>query len=99
MSVRFRSSSSAGPDRGPSSVQEPTPKPGAIHLPGLRPVKPADLLPQRIAGKFVLPPKKGRLQSIAAQKKSIELRGAAKRKLLRDSLGISLTSQLKPGKR
>ena len=83
----------------PSKPKPPTPKPGAIHLPGLRPVKPADLLPQRIAGKFVLPPKKGRLQSIAAQKKSIELRGAAKRKLLRDSLGISLTSQLKPGKR
>ncbi len=50
----------------PSSVRrrerqkpKPTPsKPGAIRLPGLRPVKPADLVPQKIAGKFVLLPKK-----------------------------------------
>jgi hypothetical protein len=78
------------------SKPKPTPtKPGAIRLPGLKPIKPADLVPQKIASKFVLPPKKDRLKSIAALKKDVEQRGAAKRKVLRDGLA----PQLKPGKR
>ena len=84
----------------PPSRPKPTvPKPGSVRLPGMRPVKPADLVPQKIAGKFVLPPKKARLQAIAAQKKAIERRGAEKRKALRDGLGVTLAPHLKPGKR
>jgi hypothetical protein len=83
----------------PARPRPPAPKPGSVRLPGIRPVKPADLIPQRIAAKFVLPPRKSRLQSIAAQKKAIELRGAQKRKMLRDGLGVVLAPQLKPGKR
>ena len=84
----------------PPSRPKPTvPKPGSVRLPGMRPIKPADLVPQKIADKFVLPPKKDRLQSIAAQKKAIEQRGLAKRKALRDGLGVTLTPHLKPGKR
>ncbi len=84
----------------PPSRPKPTvPKPGSVRLPGVRPVKPADLVPQKIAGKFVLPPKKDRLQAIAAQKKAIEQRGVAKRKALRDGLGVTLAPHLKPGKR
>ena len=84
----------------PPSRPKPTvPKPGSVRLPGVRPVKSADLVPQKIADKFVLPPKKDRLQSIAAQKKAIEQRGLAKRKALRDGLGVTLAQQLKPGKR
>ena len=75
------------------------PKPGAIRLPGLKPGKKTDLVPQKIAGKFTLRPKKDRLQSIAALKKALEQRGAAKRKTLRDGLGVALAPQLKPGKR
>ena len=44
-------------------------------------------------------PKKDRLQSVAALKKTVEQRGVAKRKTLRDGLGVTLASQLKPGKR
>ena len=84
----------------PPSRPKPTaPKPGSVRLPGMRPVKPADLVPQKIAGKFVLPPRKARLQAIAAQKKAIERRGAEKRKALRDGLGVTLAPHLKPGKR
>ena len=69
-----------------------------VATPPSRP-KPTDLVPQKIADKFVLPPKKDRLQSIAAQKKAIEQRGLAKRKALRDGLGVTLAPHLKPGKR
>jgi hypothetical protein len=75
------------------------PKPGAIRLPGLRPVKPADLVPEKVAGKFVLPPKKDRLKSITALKEDLAQRGVTKRKTLRDALGVALAPQLKPGKR
>lgn len=84
----------------PPSRPKPTvPKPGSVRLPGMRPIKPADLVPQKIVGKFLLPPKKARLQAIAAQKKAIELRAAGKRKALRDGLGVTLAPNLKPGKR
>lgn len=83
----------------PSRAKPTVPKPGSVRLPGMRPVKPADLVPQKIAGKFVLPPKKARLQAVAAQKKAIERRGAEKRKALRDGLGVTLAPHLKPGKR
>lgn len=82
-----------------TAASKPKPAPGAIRLPGLRPAKPVDLVPQKIAGKFTLRPKKDRLQSIAALKKAVEQRGAAKRKALRDGLGVTLAPQLKPGKR
>jgi hypothetical protein len=83
----------------PARPKPPATKPGSIRLPGLKPVKPVDLVPRKIAGKFTLRPKKDRLQSVAALKKTVEQRGVAKRKTLRDGLGVTLASQLKPGKR
>ncbi len=83
----------------PARPKPPATKPGSIRLPGLKPVKPVDLVPRKIAGKFTLRPKKDRLQSVAALKKAVEQRAAAKRKTLRDGLGVTLASQVKSGER
>ena len=62
------------------------PKPGESRLPRKNPRNIRDLTPQKIAGKFALPPKKDRLKMVAAQKKAIVDRGLKKRATLMAAL-------------
>jgi hypothetical protein len=62
------------------------PKPGESRLPQKNPRNIRDLTPQKIAGKFALPPKKDRLKMVAAQKKAIVDRGLKKRVTLMAAL-------------
>ena len=72
------------------------PKPGESRLPRKIPRTIADLTPQKIAGKFVLPPKKERLKAAATQKKTIVDRGTAKRTALIAALPPSVKPKRMP---
>lgn len=69
------------------------PKADESRLPQLKPRNLADITPQKIAGKFTLRPKKDRLQTVAAQKKTIVDRGVAKRVVLMERLPVKATTK------
>lgn len=72
------------------------PKPGESRLPRKTPRNIADLTPQKIIGKFVLPPKKERLKAAATQKRAIIDRGTAKRTALIAALPPSVKPKRVP---
>lgn len=77
-------------------VRPAKPKPGESRLPRKTPRTIADLTPQKIAGKFALLPKKERLKTAAAQKKTIVDRGTAKRAALIATLPPSVKPKRVP---
>jgi hypothetical protein len=65
-----------------AAAQPAPPKPGQVRLPVVIPRKPADLKPQKAAGKFLLRPKAERAKIVEAQKKVVSERLATKQSAL-----------------